>query len=56
MSKKLSEPKVTAALKGAAYDAVHGSRDVRSGRFVTTTQAKSKPTAVRSEPRPPKKS
>lgn len=55
MTKKLSEPKVSAALKGAAHDALHGSRDARSGRFLTTEQAKNKPTTVRSEPLPPKK-
>lgn len=55
MSKKLSEPKVSAALKGAAYDAVHGSRDARSGRFVIK-QDKSKPTTIRPEHISPKKS
>lgn len=55
MSKKLSEPKVSAALKGAAHDAVHGSRDVRSGRLVASSQIKDKATSVRADPMPPKK-
>jgi predicted ABC-type ATPase len=55
-SKKLSEPKVRAALKGAAHDAVHGSRDARSGRFLTGAQAENKQTTIRTERLPPKKS
>jgi hypothetical protein len=54
MSKKLSESKVSAALKGAAHDAVHGSRDVRSGRFLATTGVKDKPTPSRSGSAPEK--
>jgi hypothetical protein len=38
MSRGIDFAKVEAALKRAAYKAVHGTREERSGRFVTETK------------------
>ncbi|MBX9773508.1 MAG: hypothetical protein K2Y71_03755 [Xanthobacteraceae bacterium] len=47
MSEKPDATKIEAALKRAAYKALHGTREERSGRFLPRREASSTSTAHR---------